>query len=321
MRILITGAGGQLGRELQDRLRGDQLFAFDRSGLDIGDEAAAHTLVNRIRPAWIINAAAFNDVDAAESQSRAAFAINGDAPAALARAANQVGARLLHVSSDYVFSGEKGSAYTEDDRPDPISVYGRSKLEGERRVLEVAASACVVRTAWLYGRHGKNFVTAIRAAARTGNPVRVVTDQVGSPTSTAQLAGAIQALIQSQGRGLFHVVNGGSASRFEFARAILGPTAPVVPITSAEAARPAARPKNSALVSLRWEPFGLPPLAPWPDALAEYLVTADAGWPADGLLLRGAGQPNGADRHGRGSGGGNPGTRSLRCSIRQGWSR
>src|SRR5712692_6169846 len=273
MRILLTGAGGQLGRDLQKSLNGHDLRAFDHTGLDVADREAVLRMVQQVRPQWIINAAAFNDVDGAETMTKAAFAINGAGPGHLAEAAAAIGASIVHVSSDYVFDGTKGTAYTEDGPPSPLSVYARSKFEGERRVLESGVSACVLRTAWLYGVHGKNFVRAILAAAARGGPLKVVADQVGSPTATADLAQAIAQLLQTPARGLFHVANGGACSRFEFAQAIVHGSVEVLPITTEEAARPARRPANSSLTSIRWRQAGLRPLRSWNSALDAFLQT------------------------------------------------
>jgi dTDP-4-dehydrorhamnose reductase len=152
-----------------------------------------------------------------------------------------------------------------------LSVYGRSKYEGELQVQSAHPSACVLRTAWLYGEYGKNFVKAILAAAERGGPLNVVADQVGSPTWTRHLAQAIGELIRTPARGLFHVANGGSCSRFEFARAIVQGRVEVLPISAADAARPAPRPANSALISARWQAAGFGPLPDWERALSEYL--------------------------------------------------
>jgi dTDP-4-dehydrorhamnose reductase len=222
----------------------------------------------------MINAAAFNDVDGAEALPEAAFAVNGAGPGHLAEAAAVVGASIVHISTDYVFDGTKGTAYTEDDAPNPLSMYARSKYEGERRVLESGASACVLRTAWLYGRHGKNFVEAILAAAARGGPLKVVADQVGSPTATADLARAIAQLLQTPARGLFHVANAGACSRFEFAQAIVQGSVEVLPITTAAAARPAPRPANSSLTSVRWQESGFTPLSSWRSALENFLASS-----------------------------------------------
>jgi dTDP-4-dehydrorhamnose reductase len=271
VRILLTGAGGQLGRDLQETLKGYDLRALDHGGLDVADREAVLRSVQQARPDWIINAAAFNDVDGAETMTKAAFAVNGAGPGHLAEAAAVVGASIVHISTDYVFDGRKGTPYTEDDVPNPLSVYARSKYEGERRVLDSGASACVLRTAWLYGRHGKNFVRAILAAAIKGGPLKVVADQVGSPTATADLAQAIAQLLETPARGLFHVANSGACSRFEFAQAIVRGSVEVQPITTRDAARPASRPANSSLISARWQQSGLTPLRSWHSALDAFL--------------------------------------------------
>jgi len=275
MIILLAGAGGQLGRDLQPALRGAQLHPFDHRQLDIADARAVKAAVDRVRPDWIINAAAFNDVDGAERAPDQAFAVNAAGAGNLADAAARVSASIVHISTDYVFDGAKGAPYTEDDRPNPLSVYARTKYEGEQRVLASGASACVLRTAWLYGWQGKNFVKAILAAAERGGPLRVVADQVGSPTATRDLSEAIAGLIgQGAGsaqRGLFHVVNSGACSRFEFAKAIVGGRVEVQPMTTAEAARVAPRPTYSALTSTRWPATGLPALSSWEVALERFL--------------------------------------------------
>src|SRR5439155_914583 len=218
------------------------------------------------------NAAAFNDVDGAEQNEAAAFAVNADGPEHLAAAAARVGARLIHVSTDYVFDGRKGSPYDENDAPNPLSVYARSKREGERRVLASGAPACVLRTAWLYGRHGKNFVKAIQGAAARGGPLKVVADQVGSPTSTADLAAAIAALIRTPAAGLYHVVNAGaypSAPSAASAGVSVNPNVTHHPIrVHAAEAQPAAgiqrratAPQGNSVVGGTWTSLGPAPIA------------------------------------------------------------
>lgn len=271
MRILVTGAGGQLGRDLLTGFAEAELHSRDHGGLDISNRAAVDAAIDEVGPDWIINAAAFNDVDGAELAIEQAFAANAAGPENLANAAARTGAKLVHIGTDYVFDGAKGSAYDEDDRPNPLSVYGRSKLEGDLRVLRSGASACVLRTAWLYGRYGKNFVTAILDKVKSGGPLEVVADQVGSPTYTQDLVDAIRRLISSEARGLFHVANAGACSRFELAQAIVGKSVEVRPITAAQAHRRARRPANSSLTSVRWPPTGLPPLRPWREALRDFL--------------------------------------------------
>jgi dTDP-4-dehydrorhamnose reductase len=273
VRILLTGAGGQLGRELVQVLSKDEVHAFDHRSLDVGDRQEVVAALQQTRPVWVINAAAYNEVDMAEADPDRAFAVNGAGAGYLADAAAHAGAEIVHISTDYVFDGQKGEPYIETDPPNPLSVYGRSKLEGELRVLNSGASACVLRTAWLYGAQGKNFVKAIQAAAQRGGPLRVVADQVGSPTWTRHLARAISDLIRTPARGLFHVANQGSCSRFQFAQAIVGPSVEIEPISSAEAARAAPRPAYSALASVRWEAAGFMLLPDWQTALREFLAS------------------------------------------------
>ena len=191
MRILVTGAGGQLGSELIGVLAQDEVHGLDHGALDISDREAVFAAVDRVRPSWIINAAAFNEVDAAEGAPEQAFQVNASGAGYLAEAAVRAGADMVHISTDYVFDGRKGAPYTELDHANPLSVYGRSKYEGELQVLNSHASACVLRTAWLYGRYGKNYVKAILAAAEGGGPLKVVADQVGSPTWTRHLASSM----------------------------------------------------------------------------------------------------------------------------------
>ena len=272
MRILVTGAGGQLGRELIDVLAPHEVHGRDHRALDITDREAVVETFNEMRPSWVINAAAYNDVDGAEGATELAFAVNATGPGNLAAAAARAGAEIVHISTDYVFDGRKGAPYTELDRAHPLSVYGQSKYEGELLVLSAHPAGCVLRTAWLYGKYGANFVKAILSAADRGNPLKVVSDQVGSPTWTRHLAQAISELIQTPARGLFHVANAGACSRFEFARAIVQGRVEVQPIRAADAARPAPRPANSALVSARWQAAGLRPLPDWERALADYLA-------------------------------------------------
>lgn len=276
MKVLVTGAGGQLGHDVAAALSaGFEVHALDRARLDVTDQAQVSEAVAALAPDWIVNCAAFTDVDGAQANQPAAHAVNAQAPGYLAQAAARAGAGIVHISTDYVFSGDKGAAYDENDSPHPLSVYGRTKLEGEEQVLASGARACVLRTAWLYGPYGNNFVKAILAAARRGGPLRVVADQVGSPTFTTDLAGAIGLLLRRPVFGLFHVVNQGQVSRYEQARAIIREAVEmaveVVPITSEQAGRPAPRPANSSLASVRWEAAGFTSLRPWRQALEEFV--------------------------------------------------
>ncbi len=276
MRVLLAGARGQLGRALLEvgREHGWDILAFDRAALDITDPRAVAEAVRTVQPELIANAAAYTAVDKAEEEPGAAFAVNAKAVATLAELANETGSLLVHVSTDYVFDGRSSRPYREDDPPNPLSVYGRSKLEGERAAAG-AREHLIVRTSWLFGR-GWNFVEAIRRQLHGGaKELRVVADQTGKPTYALDLAAGIVRLVVAGARGLFHVANGGETTWADFAREIaaqLGFSVPVVPITTAEAGRPAPRPAFSVLDTSRFEAL-CGPLPPWRDALARYLAT------------------------------------------------
>jgi dTDP-4-dehydrorhamnose reductase len=194
----------------------------------------------------------------------------------VAEACRSAGAGLLYLSTDYVFDGMKGSPYREDDSPAPLSAYGKSKLAGEDATRNTASRWAIVRTAWLYGTHGKNFVKAIKEKADAGGALRVVDDQVGSPTYARDLAGAIGLLLDRDLAGTYHVTNSGICSWYDFARAILDLTGaadvPITRMTSKELDRPAPRPSYSVLENAAWRSVGLPPLRPWRDALAAMLA-------------------------------------------------
>lgn len=223
-KVLLVGAHGQLGRALQ-ALKPPHwaITALGSAQLDITDAQAVHNQVHALHPTLIINAAAYNAVDRAEHERDRAFAINAHGPLNLARAANKVGARLVHVSTDYVFDGHISRPYTERDTPNPLNVYGESKLQGEHWVLEAQPQALILRTAWVYSAVGANFVAAMLNAAKRGRPLRVVNDQTGTPTFAGDLADAIIGLAehpQASG-GLYHYSGATALTRYEFARAIL----------------------------------------------------------------------------------------------------
>ena len=282
MRSLVVGSAGQLGRELVALLGPDVAWAGDRAELDVTDPAAVEALVARVRPGVVWNATAWNRVDAAETEHDAAFAVNAHGPAHLARAARDASALLVHYSTDYVFDGASSRPYREDDPPHPLSVYGASKLEGERLVARAGGAHLVVRTSGVLGRGGSeqkggSFVERIVAQARAGKPLRVVADQVFAPTSAVDLAAASVALVRAGARGLVHVTNAGSCSWHELALAALaaaGLDAPVEPISLADLRLPARRPAYSVLDTTRALALGLPPLRPWKDALPDCLGRA-----------------------------------------------
>jgi dTDP-4-dehydrorhamnose reductase len=280
VRAVVVGAGGQLGRELTARLGDALAWAGGRAELDVTDAAAVATLVARVQPDVVFNASAWNRVDAAEAEAERAFAVNALGPRALAHAARTAGALLVHVSTDYVFDGAATTPYREDDPPNPLSVYGASKLAGERHVLDSGAEALVVRTSGVLGRGGSaqkggSFVDRILARARAGEPLRVVSDQVFAPTFAGELAEALVALARRGARGLYHVTNEGACSWHELATAALeavGIEREVEAITTAVLGLPARRPPYSVLDTSRFRALGLPRLRHWRDALADLVA-------------------------------------------------
>lgn len=271
MRWLITGGGGMLAQDLARALRRQEVIAPSRAELDITDESAVRAALADVDV--VVNTAAFTAVDAAEQDEAAATAINATAAGALARAAHESGARVVQVSTDYVFDGRSREPYDERAAISPINAYGRSKAAGEQAVLEATdGTALVVRTAWLYGGGRPSFGRTILRKLRDGEQVSVVTDQVGQPTWTADLAARILefAEIGAEG-GIYHATNSEYTSWFDLARAIADEagldTDKVVPTTSAEFVRPAARPEWSVLGQAATTRLGLPVLRPWREAL------------------------------------------------------
>jgi dTDP-4-dehydrorhamnose reductase len=260
---------------------GHEFVGYDLPELDITDPSAVEAAVAGARPDAVINCAAFTAVDAAEKQEAAALAVNGTAVTNVARASEAAGALLLQLSTDYVFDGSLDRAYREGDPPKPVSVYGRTKLAGER-ATELARRHLIVRTAWLFGE-GANFVAAIRRQLDAGTKtLRVVNDQRGCPTYTVDLADALLRLLASGTMGVIHAVNAGSATWFEFALEVvrrLGSEVEVVPISTAEADRQAPRPAVSVLDTSELRRILGSELPPWQDALGRYLHEARGGPP------------------------------------------
>ncbi len=220
MRVIITGASGQLGRALLDALASHDPMPVTRPEFDVAEPAVVDRLAG-LEPDLIIHAAAMTDVDGCERDPEAAFRVNALGTQHVALACQRAGCPMVYISTDYVFDGTKGEPYWEFDEPNPISVYGASKLAGERYVQALLDRFYIVRTAWLYGPGGRNFVTKIVELARTRDELAVVTNEVGSPTYTPDLADAIVRLIQHPLYGVYHLVNEGACSRFEFARAVV----------------------------------------------------------------------------------------------------
>jgi len=277
---LVTGAAGQLGSDVVDVLRayGEEVAAYDRKGLDITDRVMVRATTRMVEPSIVVNCAAYTAVDDAEANEDRALEINAHGPAILAEECARTGARLIQVSTDYVFAGDAQTPYDEKTRPAPRSAYGRSKAAGEQAVLTSGAEAYVVRTAWLYGQLGSNFVKTIAHLATTRETVDVVDDQVGAPTWTLHLARALVALgIADVPAGIWHCTNAGEASWYVFARAIFAELgldpARVQPTTSEQFVRPALRPAYSVLSTEKWQRAGLPELPHWRDALHEAFET------------------------------------------------
>jgi dTDP-4-dehydrorhamnose reductase len=276
MKTLITGSHGQLGRAVVEIAvgRGHDVAGHDMDTLDITDSKAVMALMTDLAPDWVLNCAAFTAVDDCEHDEARALAVNATAVANLAAACNAVGAKLLHVSTDYVFSGEGDTPFKENHPLKPVNAYGRTKLAGEGEAQR-AHHHLVVRTAWLYGHGGKNFVEAIRGQLLAGRrELRVVGDQYGSPTFCDDLAEALVDLAEVSSQGIVHAVNSGSTSWFGFAQEIvrlLQPDTTVIPVATEEFPRPAHRPRYSVLDTSHLAELIGRKLPEWQDALERYL--------------------------------------------------
>ena len=270
--ILIVGAKGMLGQDLMTLL-GAEARGVDIEDIDITSMESVQKVLVTLKPRVVINAAAYTDVDGCESNQELAMQVNGEGVAHLALISKEIGAKLVQISTDYVFDGGKGSPYLEDDPPRPLSVYGESKLAGEMNAC-FNPDQLIVRTQWLYGLHGKNFVETMLRLAAEKKELSVVDDQVGSPTWTVDLSLAIKSLIDKGCRGTYHAANGGFCSWNEFARAIFaeaGMGIKVNPMSTAELGRPAPRPLYSTLDCGKLaRDTGFQP-EPWQEALKNYL--------------------------------------------------
>ena len=261
MRILVLGRHGQVGAALTQSMQGlGELIALDRAQLDLSNPDAIRTALRELQPQMIINAAAYTAVDAAESDEATAFQINAEAPRVIAEESERLGAALIHYSTDYVFDGGRQGSWLEDDAPAPLSVYGRSKLAGEQAITDVGGSHLILRTSWVYGLHGKNFLLTMLKLAETRDELAIVDDQIGAPTWAVTIADATAAIIRDAGEpaqlaalsGIYHLCAGGHTSWFGFAQAIFAHASierkpKLRPITTAEYPTPAKRPSNSML--------------------------------------------------------------------------
>ena len=276
MSLLVTGAGGLLGRACA-RLasRESECLGLTRQDLDVTDRKAVERALGRIRPTAVLHCAALTDVDGAERDPASAMAVNAEGTEWVARAAREIGALMVYVSTDYVFDGNKRTPYTEDDEPRPLSHYGLSKLEGERRVADICPSAhLIVRSGWLYGV-GKGFVHWVLGQLDEGASISLIDDQVGSPTWVQELAEALLLLIEQGHSGVFHVVNKGETHWLGAARAIaecMGlDTPPFERASIADWVRSAPRPRYSALNVGKFEKSTRTLITPWNQAIANYL--------------------------------------------------
>lgn len=278
MRILLTGGDGQLGGELRDvaTAAGHHVHTTTRSDCDVANPLSVQAALDAASPDVLVNCAAWTRVDGAELDPEGAFRANALGPRVLAAACASRGLLIVHVSTDYVFDGTTTAPVDEWQSPNPRSVYGASKLAGENEVRAVAPRHQIVRTAWLYGRQGPNFVLTMLRAAEQGKPLRVVADQVGTPTWTGHLAPALLRLIDRDIPGTFHLTNAGRVSWHGFAEEIMsasGIPAEVTAITTADWPTPAARPAYSVLDNRVWRLLGEDPLPDWRDGLHAYLAS------------------------------------------------
>lgn len=282
MKVLVVGARGMLGQDLVPELVGaghevvcaDRVEAPGNLSLDIAEMMQLQQVLSAVRPHVVINAAAYTNVDGAESEEDAAYRSNALGPWNLALACQEMGVILMHVSTDYVFDGLKGSSYDEYDLPNPQGVYGRSKLAGERHIQQILSRHYIVRTAWLYGHGGKNFIETIAGAAQARPELKVVNDQWGCPTWTCDLARTMVALLESGRFGVYHATGKGECTWWDFARYIVqavGLETPVLTQTTEELARPAPRPRYSVLRNRALEMVGLPLLPPWRESVDCYM--------------------------------------------------
>jgi dTDP-4-dehydrorhamnose reductase len=280
MKLFIIGCNGQLGKDMMSIASdaGHSVSGKDFPDIDISDAAATNAIIAANKPDAIINCAAYIAVDACETQKREAYAVNSHGVAIVAAAARQCGALVVHFSTDYVFDGKSAAPYSETDMVNPQSEYGKSKLEGERRLADILPDHIIVRVAWLYGVHGRHFIKKVKeralAVKKTGEAMKVVTDEIGTPTYCADVCRQTLLLLTKDHRGLFHCTNEGYCSRYEFAREILHAYAidvPLIPCLSSDFKLPAPRPAYSVLENKRLKDLGINVMRDWKVAFADYI--------------------------------------------------
>lgn len=275
MKILITGSSGMLGHDLIEVLKDShELVLTTSKTLDITDRDRTIEFIREKEPDIVINAAAYTDVDGCEANQDLAYAVNGEGVRNLALGCREIDCPLVHVSTDYVFDGTASDPIEEDGEIGPISVYGKSKLEGETAIQEILDKYFIIRTAWLYGINGKNFPKTMLELAKDHPEITVVYDEVGTPTYTPDLAYGISQLIETDHYGIYHLTNSGSCSWCEFARYIFeiaDRDVKVIPVTASEFSRSAPRPSYSVLKNKKWIENGFEPLRDYKDAIKEYI--------------------------------------------------
>jgi dTDP-4-dehydrorhamnose reductase len=274
MRVLLIGANGMLGKDIVQEWKDDELIPATSRDADIRNFEQVERLITATRPEWIVLTAAYTDVDGSERDSEGAFAVNGKGTENVAVLAEKYGAKVLYISTDYVFDGKGTRPYEPADPIAPINVYGESKARGEQAIQATLRDWCIVRTSWLFGASGSSFPEKILRAAETRPELSVVSDQVGSPTYTRDLAAAIRSLVHADARGFVSVTNSGTCSWFEFAQEILrqaGKNNPVKPIDTVPAARAAKRPAYSVLSPAALHALGIT-VRHWREALPPYLA-------------------------------------------------
>jgi dTDP-4-dehydrorhamnose reductase len=289
-RLLVIGAKGMLGRDLMETLhttfRTDEILGWDIDDIDIREESSTVNKIEGARPEIVINVAAYTDVDGCELDEKKAFAINAEGMRHVASGALRCGAKVVYLSTDYIFDGEKREPYAENDPPNPLNLYGRSKLKGEQYLQELVKDRLIVRTQWLYGKYGNNFVRSILRQAKEKEVLSIVNDQIGSPTYTVDLSKVISALIQCDARGIFHVANSDLCTWYTFGQAILKLSGmegvKVIAISSQELGRPAVRPSYSVFNTQKLKDQTGMILRPWSEALKEYLRSLASSSPIEG---------------------------------------
>ncbi|HTH51571.1 MAG TPA: dTDP-4-dehydrorhamnose reductase [Pyrinomonadaceae bacterium] len=272
MKVVVTGSRGLLGGAVTEHFSaaGDEVIALDRSQVDIGDRVAVREILERERPDWIVNAAAWTDVDGCETDQQRNIAANALGPGNLALEGRRVGAGLITISTDYVFDGTKDGFYTQRDDPSPLSEYGKAKLHGERLAQAANARTIVVRVGWLFGKGGRNFLSKIPELIASGANIKAIGDSFGTPTYAPDMALRLRELALLDIPGIYHMANGGEGTSYAgFAREAAGTDIPEIAASTLK--RPAPRPTNSRLRCILQPALGLGQLRPWTEALAEFI--------------------------------------------------